>query len=60
MLNVGAHGASIPAGAPAGIERYASQYYVAPDNTPLGELIRDLPGDRRVMRQNRNRLGAKS
>jgi hypothetical protein len=35
----GAHGADIPASAPAGTERYAYQFYVSPDQTALDALI---------------------
>jgi hypothetical protein len=52
----GAHGASIPADAPREMERYAYQFYVAPENAALGALIRELPAERRAMWQNRNRV----
>ena len=52
----GAHGATIPADAGPGLERYSYQFYVAPENGALGTLIRDLPRDRRVMWQNKNKL----
>ena len=48
------------ADAPASTKRYAYQFYVAPDNEALGALIRDLPPDKRVMWQNRNRLAPRS
>ena len=52
----GAHGATIPADAPDDLERYAYQFYVAPENAALGALIRDLPRERRTMWQNKNRI----
>jgi hypothetical protein len=52
----GAHGATIPGDAPREMERYAYQFYVAPENTALGALIRELPAERRATWQNRNRL----
>lgn len=52
----GAHGAGIPADAPATIERYAYQFYIAPDNDALGALIRSLPKGRKEMWFNRNRV----
>lgn len=45
----GAHGASIPGDAPASIERYAYQFYIAPQNDSLSALIKSLPGPRRAM-----------
>ena len=54
----GAHGATIPTDAPDDLERYSYQFYVAPENTALGALIRDLPPERRTMWQNKNRRGA--
>ena len=50
----GAHGAAIPADAPAGIERYAYQFYVAPENTALAALIKPLPPERRAMWKRRD------
>jgi hypothetical protein len=50
----GAHGATIPADA-KDVERYTYQFYVAPDNAALGALIRELPTERRVTWQNRNK-----
>jgi hypothetical protein len=44
----GAHGATIPADAPAGLERYSYQFYVAPLNDTLSALIKSLPAHRRV------------
>lgn len=52
----GAHGATIPADAPADVERYAYQFYVAPQNEALAALIKQLPSDRRAMWQNKNRV----
>lgn len=43
----GAHGADIPASAPADLERYSFQFYVAPLNEALSELIRSLPAEQR-------------
>ncbi len=45
----GAHGATIPADAPAQLERYAYQFYVAPDNRALATLIKSLPPAQRAM-----------
>ena len=50
----GAHGATIPGDLPADLERYAYQFYVAPQNAALGALIRQLPGERRARWQNRS------
>jgi hypothetical protein len=44
----GAHGATIPADAPSGLERYSYQFYIAPLNEALAPLIKALPADRRV------------
>jgi len=44
----GAHGADIPADAPAGLERYSFQFYIGPDGTELDELIKELPPERRA------------
>jgi hypothetical protein len=52
----GAHGATIPADADPGLERYSYQFYVSPEQAALGALIRELPPERRVMWQNKNRL----
>jgi len=52
----GAHGATIPLDAIDALERYSYQFYVAPDNAALGELIRQLPRDRRTMWQNKNKV----
>ena len=54
----GAHGASIPADAPASLERYTYQFYVAPRSDLLSELIRDLPKERRAMWRNKARVDA--
>jgi hypothetical protein len=43
FLNSAAHGADIPASAPAGTERYAFQCYVGPPVTALRDLLRRLP-----------------
>jgi hypothetical protein len=45
----GAHGAVIPPDAPAHLERYTYQFYVAPDNRALGTLIKSLPPAQRAM-----------
>jgi hypothetical protein len=45
----GAHGATIPADAPADLQRYAYQFYIAPPNDDLTALIAELPPDRRAM-----------
>jgi hypothetical protein len=39
----GAHGATIPPDAPADLERYTYQFYVAPLNEALSALIKSLP-----------------
>jgi hypothetical protein len=52
----GAHGASIPADAPAHVGRYAYQFYVAPETESLSALIKQLPRERRVMWQNKNKV----
>lgn len=44
----GAHGATIPADAPATLERYTYQFYVAPLNEALSTLIKSLPPERRA------------
>ena len=49
----GAHGATIPPDAPASLERYSYQFYVAPDKAQLGELIRLLPEPLRRMWQSK-------
>ena len=55
----GAHGADIPTTAPAGIERYAYQFYVGPDGRALEGLINDLPPERRAMWQDQKRNAAR-
>jgi hypothetical protein len=50
----GAHGATIPADAPAGLERYAYQFYIAPENAALSALIKTLPAERRAMWANKS------
>jgi hypothetical protein len=52
----GAHGATIPADTDPNLERYSYQFYVSPEQAALGALIRELPPDRRLMWQNKNRL----
>ena len=50
MLNSrGAHGATIPSDAPADLERYAYQFYIAPRNEELAALIKSLPTPQRRM-----------
>lgn len=44
----GAHGADIPASAPADLERYSFQFYVAPLNEALSALIKSLPTEQRM------------
>lgn len=44
----GAHGADIPADAPAALERFAYQFYVAPLNEALSALIKSLPSAQRA------------
>ena len=54
MLNSrGAHGATIPADAPADLERYAYQFYIAPRNDELAALIKSLPKPQRRMWQSK-------
>ena len=43
LNSTGAHGATIPADAPADLERYTYQFYVAPLNEALAALIKSLP-----------------
>lgn len=45
----GAHGATIPADAPADVERYAYQFYLGPESGELEALIHDLPPERQAM-----------
>ena len=45
----GAHGATIPVDAPADLERYTYQFYVAPQNEDLAALIKSLPPQQRAM-----------
>lgn len=45
----GAHGATIPPDAPADLERYTYQFYVAPQNEALAALIKALPAEQRAM-----------
>jgi hypothetical protein len=49
----GAHGATIPLDAPADLERYTYQFYVAPQNEELGALIKSLPPQQRAMWRNK-------
>jgi hypothetical protein len=50
----GAHGATIPADAPASLERYSYQFYVAPDKAQLAALIHELPEPLRRMWQSKS------
>jgi hypothetical protein len=52
----GAHGAGIPADAPASTERCAYQFYVAPENEALAALLKSLPRGRREMWKNRSKV----
>lgn len=45
----GAHGATIPPDAPADLERYTYQFYVAPAKDALAALVKSLPTARRAM-----------
>lgn len=45
----GAHGATIPTDAPADLERYTYQFYVAPANDALVALVKSLPAAQRAM-----------
>jgi hypothetical protein len=49
LNSVGAHGAQIPADAPAGLERYAFQFYIGPEGSELERLLSELPPQRRAM-----------
>lgn len=52
----GAHGATIPADAGRDLERYSYQFYVAPEQDALVALLKQLPPDRQIMWQNKNRV----
>jgi hypothetical protein len=52
----GAHGATIPPDAPADLERYSYQFYIAPQNEALAALIKALPAERRRMWRNKSDL----
>ena len=52
----GAHGATIPADAPATLERYSYQCYIGPAQDALGELIKDLPPERQAMWRSKNEV----
>jgi hypothetical protein len=45
----GAHGATIPADAAPGLERYSYQFYIGPDREALDAVVADLPPERRQM-----------
>lgn len=51
----GAHGATIPPEAPADVERYAYQFYIAPLNEALAALIKSLPAEKRKMWRDKGR-----
>lgn len=53
----GAHGATIPRDAPADLERYTYQFYVAPQREALSALIKTLTPEQRARWQ--NKAGAK-
>ena len=44
----GAHGATIPPDAPADLERYTYQFYVAPQREALSTLVKSLPAAQRA------------
>jgi hypothetical protein len=50
----GSHGVTIPVEAPAGLERYAYQFYVAPETRALSALVKRLPPDRRTKWKSRD------
>ena len=56
----GAHGATIPGDAAADLERYSYQFYVAPEQDALHNLLRDLSKSRRLMWQSKDRLTAQA
>ena len=56
LNSLGAHGATIPADAPADLERYTYQFYVAPHNDALAALIKALPKEQRAMWRNKAHL----
>jgi hypothetical protein len=47
MNSAGAHGAGIPADAPATVERYLYQFRIGPGDTVIAGLLASLPPDRR-------------
>lgn len=49
----GAHGATIPRDAPAHVERYTYQFYVAPQNEALSALVKSLPPEHRARWQSK-------
>lgn len=53
MNGSGAHGAHIAGDAPAGLERYAYQFYVGPSAEDLATLLAELPDERRALWQER-------
>jgi hypothetical protein len=52
----GAHGATIPADAPSDLQRYAYQFYIAPENDDLAALIEALPPARQALWQEKGAL----
>jgi hypothetical protein len=52
----GAHGATIPHDAPADLERYSYQFYVAPEPEALSTLVKQLPKSRRAMWQSKDKM----
>ena len=57
LNSTGAHGAMIPTDAPADLERYTYQFYVAPLNEALAALIKSLPSEQRAMWSNKPQAG---
>jgi hypothetical protein len=54
LNSAGAHGARIPDDEPEGLERYAYQFRIGPHSkAAIGQLIEDLPADRRSFWQSR-------
>ena len=54
----GAHGATIPRDAPADLERYTYQFYVAPQREALSALIKSLSPAQRARWQNKGEIRA--
>jgi hypothetical protein len=49
LNSVGAHGATIPEDAPAGLERYIYQFRIGPNKASIVSLMTSLPDDRRAL-----------